>query len=74
MTEESDSDRRLNLSFDILLPGQKAKTINVSATGVYFKVITNDIDSFPPPGTVIPLEISAVDTNERTFNLSPYNS
>ncbi len=55
MTEESDSDRRLNqrlnLSYDILLPGQKGKAINVSATGVYFKVITNDIDSFSPGGS-----------------------
>ncbi|MHC4321705.1 MAG: hypothetical protein ACYST3_05460 [Planctomycetota bacterium] len=70
--KESDSDKRLNqrrnLSFDILLSDQMGKTINVSETGVYFEVITNDIDAFSP-GAVIPLKISAVDTNERTLNL-----
>ena len=72
-TEELDSDKRdnqrLNLSFDISLPQQKGKTINVSATGVYFEVITDDIDAFAP-GSVIPLQISAVDTNKRELNLS----
>ena len=72
-TEELDSDKRnnqrLNLTFDISLPQQKGKTINVSATGVYFEVITDDVDAFSP-GSIIPLQISAVDTNERTLNLS----
>ena len=72
-TEELDSDKRdnqrLNLSFDISLPQQKGKTINVSATGVYFEVITDAVGAFAP-GSVIPLQISAVDTNERTLNLS----
>ncbi len=69
---ESDSEnrlnQRLNLSFDISLLDQKGKTINVSATGVYFEVITDDIDAFAP-GSVIPLQISAVDTNERELKL-----
>ncbi len=73
MSKESDSEnrlnQRLNLSFDISLPDQKGKTINISATGVYFEVITDDIDAFAP-GSIIPLQISAVDTNERTLNLS----
>ena len=73
MTEESDSEsrlnQRLNLSFDISLPDQKGKTINISASGVYFEVITDDIDAFAP-GSVIPLQISAVDTNKRELNLS----
>ena len=73
ITEESDSEsrlnQRLNLSFDISLPEQKGKTINISATGVYFEVITDDIDAFAP-GSVIPLQISAVDTNKRELNLS----
>jgi hypothetical protein len=72
--KESDSDKklkqRLNLSFDISLSDQMGKTINVNATGVYFKVITKNVDSFAPPGSVIPLKISAVDTNERTLKLS----
>jgi len=70
---ESDSEsrlnQRLNLSFDISLPEKKGKTINISATGVYFEVITDDVDAFAP-GSVIPLQISAVDTNERRLDLS----
>ncbi len=73
MVEESDSDKRLNqrlnLSFDISLPEHKGKTLNVSATGVYFEVITNNIDAYAP-GSIIPLQISAVDSNDRTLNLS----
>ena len=71
--KETDPDKRLNqrlnLSFDISLPDQKGKTINVSATGVYFEVITNDIGAFAP-GAIIPLQISAVDSNERNLDLS----
>ncbi len=71
--KESDPDKRLNqrqnLSFDISLSEQKGKTINISATGVYFEVITNDIDSYAP-GAIIPLQISAVDSNKRKLNLS----
>ena len=62
-------NQRLNLSFEISLPEQKGKTINISAGGVYFEVITNDIDAFAP-GAIIPLQISAVDSNERKLNLS----
>ncbi len=72
-TKESQPDKRLNqrldLSFDISLSEQKGKTINISATGVYFEVITNDIDSYAP-GAIIPLQISAVDSNKRKLNLS----
>ncbi len=50
MSKESDSEnrlnQRLNLSFDISLPEQKGKTLNISATGVYSEVITDDIDAF----------------------------
>lgn len=71
--KESDSDKRLNqrlnLSFDISLSDQMGKTINVSATGVYFEVVTKDIDAYAP-GSIIPLQISAVDTNDRTLQLS----
>ncbi|MBC8549342.1 MAG: PilZ domain-containing protein [Candidatus Brocadiales bacterium] len=73
MVEETDSEnrlnQRLNLSFDISLSEQKGKTINVSATGVYFEIITDNIDAFAP-GSVIPLQIAAIDSNERTLNLS----
>jgi hypothetical protein len=73
MTKESDSERRLNhrmnLFFDISVSDQKGKTINVSASGVYFEIITDDVDAFAP-GSVVPLRISAVDSNERTLDLS----
>ncbi len=72
MSEESDSDnrlnQRLNLTFDISLPEQNGKTLNISATGVYFEVITDNIDAYAP-GSVIPLQISAIDANKRTLNL-----
>ena len=49
---------RLDLALQIMLPGQKGETINISATGVYFEVITNDIEAFSP-GTIIPIQINA---------------
>ena len=52
-------NQRLNISFEILLPDQDGKTINVSASGVYFEVITNDMEAFSP-GTTIPLQINTV--------------
>ncbi len=59
---EKDSDKRagerLDLSFQILLDDQDGKTINISASGVYFEVITDDIQAFSP-GTTIPIEITA---------------
>jgi hypothetical protein len=50
---------RLNLPFEISLSDQDGKTINVSASGVYFEVITNDMKAFSP-GTIIPLQINTV--------------
>lgn len=71
--KESDPDKRinqrLNLSFDISLDEQNGKTINISATGVYFEITTKDLDAFSP-GAVIPLKIAAIDANERKLNLS----
>ncbi len=52
-------NKRVNLSFDISLPDQDGKTINISASGVYFEVITNDRKAFSP-GTTIPLQIYTV--------------
>ena len=61
-TSEKDSNKRaterLDLALQIMLPGQKGETINVSATGVYFEVITSDIETFSP-GTIIPIQINA---------------
>ena len=52
------ADIRQDLSLQITLPGHKGETINISATGVYFEVITNDIEAFSP-GTTIPIQIEA---------------
>ena len=52
---------RLNHSFEILLSNQNGETINVSANGIYFEVITNDMEAFSP-GTIIPLQINLVTT------------
>lgn len=64
---------RLNLPFEVSLPDQDGKTMNVSASGVYFEVITNDIEAFSP-GTIIPLQINTVTntpgSRERKLKLS----
>ena len=63
--EEKDSDKRnntrLDLSLDLSLPNQNGKTINISASGVYFEVITNNIDAFNI-GTTLPIRIAAITT------------
>ena len=54
--------QRLNGAFEISLPNQvKGRTKNVSANGVYFEVIADNIDAFSP-GTIIPLEITTINT------------
>ncbi len=50
---------RLNRSFEILLLDHHGETVNVSASGVYFEVTTNDMKAFPI-GTTFPLQINAV--------------
>ena len=75
--EELDSDKRCNtrldLSLEISLPAQNGKTINISASGVYFEVITNDIDEFAI-GTTLPIKIAAATTTpgfeEKNIRLS----
>jgi len=52
-------NERRNLSLEISIPDQVGKTINVSERGVYFEVITNDMNVYSP-GTTIPLKITAV--------------
>ncbi|MBC8555857.1 MAG: hypothetical protein H8D23_40105 [Candidatus Brocadiales bacterium] len=51
-------DRRLELPLEISLYDQSGKAINISATGVYFEVITDDIEAFSP-GATIPIQITA---------------
>ncbi len=49
-------NERLDVALPISIPDQKGETINISATGVYFEVITDDIDAFFP-GTIVPIQI-----------------
>jgi hypothetical protein len=49
---------RLNKFFEISLLDHQGKIVNVSASGVYFEVRTNDTKAFPI-GTTIPLQINA---------------
>lgn len=51
-------NERRNLSLEILVPDQVGKTINVSESGVYFEVITNDNNVYAPE-TTIPVKITA---------------
>ncbi len=59
--EEKDSDKRVNtrldLSLEISLPGRNGKTVNISASGVCFEVITDDINAFAI-GTELSVPIS----------------
>ena len=55
---ERRADRRLDLALQITLLGHKGETINISATGVYFEVTTNDTDEFFT-GRTIPVLINA---------------
>jgi hypothetical protein len=63
---------RLNRSFEVSVLDYEGKTVNVSARGVYFEVITNDLDVFLP-GATIPLRINAVtnmsEDQERKYKL-----
>jgi hypothetical protein len=64
VTKNGSSKRvseRLDLELQITIPGQRGETINISATGVYFEVITDNIDAFSP-GTIIPVQIKASTT------------
>ena len=65
-------NKRVNLSFEISLPDRDGKTINISASGVYFEVITTDMEAFSP-GTIIPLQINTVtntpESRERKLKL-----
>ena len=59
-------NQRLNAALEISLPNQvKGRTKNVSATGVSFEVIADDIDAFRP-GTIIPFEITTVNTTHES--------
>ena len=63
MVAEKDSEHRItermDLALQISVPGQEGKTINISASGVYFEIVTNDMSAYSP-GTSMPIEINAV--------------
>jgi hypothetical protein len=65
LTKEYSSDKRANtrldLSLEISLPDQNGRTINISPSGVYFEVITNNIDAFAI-GTILSVQIAASTT------------
>ena len=50
---------RMDLALRISVPGQEGKTINISASGVYFEAVTSDINAFSP-GITIAIVINAV--------------
>ncbi len=50
---------RINRPFDISILDHKGEVVNVSTSGVYFEVITNDMGAFPI-GTTIPMQIKAI--------------
>ena len=56
---EHRTTERMDLALQISVPGQEGKTINISASGVYFEVVTSDMNAFSP-GTTISVEINAV--------------
>ena len=56
---EHRASERMDLALQISLPDKEGKTINISASGVYFEVITSDVNAFLP-GTTITIAINAV--------------
>lgn len=52
---------RLDRSLQISLLDQAGKTVNISSSGVYLEIITDDIHSFVP-GTKLPIQINAAPT------------
>ncbi len=56
---EHRTTERMDLALKISMPGQDGKTVNISASGVYFEVVTSDMNAFSP-GTAMPIEINAV--------------
>jgi hypothetical protein len=61
---EHRTTERMDLALQISIPGQDSKTVNISASGVYFEVVTSDMNAFST-GTTLPIKIDAV-TNTNT--------
>ncbi len=62
---ERRGGKRLELSLPMPLLGQKVKSKNISSGGVYFEVITNDIEKYSP-GKTSTIEI-IVSTSTHTL-------
>lgn len=58
-SSEHRASERVDLASQISLPDKEGKTINISASGVYFEVITTDINAFSP-GTTITIAINVI--------------
>ncbi len=69
---ENRTAERMDLALQISVPGQEGKAVNISASGVYFEVMTSELNSFSP-GTTISIAINAVTNTpgceERRVNL-----
>ncbi len=56
--DDARASKRIDLVFPIMLNGYNGETKNISSTGVYFEVITNDMEIFSP-GRTISFQINA---------------
>ncbi len=56
---EDRTNGRKDLALQISFLHLEGKTIDTSASGVYFEVVTSDINAFSP-GTALPIEINAI--------------
>jgi len=70
---EHRTTERMDLALQMSTQDQEGKTINISASGVYFEIVTSDINAFSP-GTTLPIKIDAVTNtpgcDERKVKLS----
>ena len=57
--DEHRATERMDLALQISTQDQKGKTVNISASGVYFEIVTSDMNAFTP-GTIIPIKVDAV--------------
>lgn len=57
--DENRATERMDLALQISTQDQEGKTVNISASGVYFEIVTSDMNAFTP-GTTMPIKIDAV--------------
>ncbi len=69
---EQRETERMDLALQISVPGHEGNTVNISAGGVYFDVVTSDMNAFSP-GTSMPIKINALTStpgcDERNIKL-----